>query len=235
MRATAAAAFLLAASVCVQGQSAKERFLRGKELIETNGPDSMGATRHGFEQGIAEVRKAIGEGYEDQIAAYKVLAEAYNDLALVYAQPDSKEQSEIFLLQRQALEKLLELAPGDARIRADYARLLKDVNAEIEAWRDVVADEPNNAEARWRLGVLLVHEGQIDEGMTQLRKMVELADLYPGQTYASVARDHLIDKSRTAEAAEISRLMQKKMEPSLLPKHTVEKLSRLQPGNRRQK
>lgn len=216
-----------------QDQSAAQHFVRGRELIEANGVDSMGSTRKGFEEGLAEVRKAIELGYPDKAAAYKLLANAYNTLALFYAKPDSEEQKRAFLLQKQALEKLLELKPDDPRIRADYARAVKDQEMETAAWRDVVASEPNDAEARWFLGVLLVHNGQIDEGMTHLKKMVELANLYLGQIYVEGARSALIEKGRKAEAAEIARLMERKKDPFLLPRQTVEKLSALTPGEGR--
>ncbi|MCI0540562.1 MAG: hypothetical protein L0Z50_35630 [Verrucomicrobiales bacterium] len=207
------AAFLIAALATAQMQSAKEHFVRGKELIEANGADSMGATRHGLEKGMAEVRQAIDHGYEDQVAAYKLLAHAYNTLALVYAEPDSEEQKQIFLLQRQTLEKLLELKPDDPRIRAEYARVTKDTKAEIAAWRDILASDPNDPQTRYSLGMLLVYDSQADEGARHLKKAVELADPHWARIYGGNARNVLIEKGKRAEADEVLQLMRKKPKP----------------------
>lgn len=224
---------LIGSAATPQDQIAAQHFVRGKKLIEHNGADSMGSTQQGFEEGIAEVRKAIELGYSDRAAAYKLLANAYNTLALFYAKPDSEEQREALLLRRDALEKLLELRPDDPRIRAEYASVIEDKEMGLAAWRDVVAEEPNDAEARLTLGVHLVQRGQIDEGMSHLRKMVELADLYRGQFYVDSAQRALNEKGKKVEAEEIRRLAQRRIAPYLLPNRTIANLGKLQPGEGR--
>lgn len=199
---------------CAQGQSAKEHFVRGKELIEANGADSMGATRQGLEKGMAEVRTAIEQGYEDQVAAYELLAHGYNTLALVYAEPDSEEQKQMVTLQTQTVERLLELRPDDPRIRAEHARLVRDTKKQIAAWRDILATDPNNPDSRYSLGMLLVHDDQLDEGSKQLKKAVELADPHWARIYGANARNVLIQKGRTADADEVLQAMKKKPKPN---------------------
>lgn len=231
--AVAGALLMISLMGSAQEPNLQERFARAKQLIESNGADSTGATRRGLERGIAELRKAIEGGYEDRALAYKLLADAYNTLALVYAGPDSQEQEKIFALRKVALERLLELKPDDPRIRAEYARAAKNKEMEITAWRDVVASGPNDADARWSLGMLLVYDGQIDEGVTHLKKMVEVADLYRGQIYTRRAQDALIEKGRMVDAAEIQGLIEKRNAVYLLLKPTLDKLTQVTPGDGR--
>lgn len=224
---------LSCALASAQEPLAKEHFARGKALIEANCGDCMGRTRQGLEKGISEVLKAIEAGYDDQIAAYKLLAEAYNTLAYVDAGRDPKEQKEVILLQKAALEKVLTLNPGDGPTRVQYARVVGDRKMMIAALREVLAADPNNAEIRNLLGISLVEVGQIEEGVVHLKKSVELANPYWARTYGDRGRALLLDKGKKVEAAEVARVMQEKKQRYLLSSQTLEKLSQLKPGGGR--
>ena len=85
-----------------------------KKLIEGHTcAGCAGATKEGLLEGIAAMQKALDAGYIDRSAALRVLAEAYNVLAEVYARPGSSEKGEALIRRRATLEQLIAFAPND--------------------------------------------------------------------------------------------------------------------------
>src|SRR5688572_20754824 len=98
MKTAATFLFLLLASCTptyeppVSPSGAEPDFSEAKKLIEANCADCAGATKEGLQRGIDGMRKVLDVGYVDRSAALRLLARAYNELSLVYAEPGSIEQ-----------------------------------------------------------------------------------------------------------------------------------------------
>ena len=94
--ALAAMTFILARTSSIgvqQGQqrparpSAAQEFAHAKESIDNaNCIDCEGGTQKGLEEGIAEMKRAIEDGYPDKAAAYKLLDDAYSKYGDVYGE-----------------------------------------------------------------------------------------------------------------------------------------------------
>lgn len=65
----------------VQAKTVQKQFVSGRQLVKSNCIDCTGGTRAGMEEGIRAVEEALQAGYPDQKAAYKLLLNAYDELA----------------------------------------------------------------------------------------------------------------------------------------------------------
>ncbi len=155
----------------------QEHLRRGKELIEANQFDAMGRTKAGLEAGIQELEKAIALGHES-IETYKVLANAYNQMALVYSEAGSAERASYTAKRNTLFKRLYELNPSDPDTLYQYAESLDDDHERIMVYHKLLALAPDRSDARFLLGRLLVLAGQWQEGKIELAKAV-LADRDP--------------------------------------------------------
>lgn len=194
-----------------QEENAEKHFQLGKKLIEVNCGDCMDATRKGLEDGIAELLKSIEMGYPDKIAVYKLIADAYNTLAFVYAVPDSKEQKEIRNKQIEIYKQILRLDPRNQGILYQYALTYEDTNDQLIALQEVLKINPDHADARFAIGILLVQKGQLEDGIKELKKAVDLADSVRLEVYGNRLVDILIQHGRKKEAEEVSKELQEKI------------------------
>jgi hypothetical protein len=171
---------LVTVTSCLAAQDNPEaHFTRGKQLIEKNCGDCAGGSKNGLEEGINEVLKAIDLGYRDPKAAYKVLADAYSTMAIVFATPRSSEEKELFRRRKQMYEKLVSLDPADANTLFEYAKSLAatdDEETQLTALRNVLKLKPNHTGARFFVGVLLLRRGQASQAVTEIRKGLESAE-----------------------------------------------------------
>ncbi len=149
----------------------EEHVRRGKELIEANHYEAVGSTRAGLEAGIQELEKAIALGHES-VEIYRILADAYSQMALVYSKEGSRER-QIFFEKRNALyQKLYELEPDDPDILFLYTESLKNDDEKIGAYRRLLAIAPDRNLARSRLGRLLILKGEWQDGQNEIAKAV---------------------------------------------------------------
>src|SRR5205823_3074225 len=133
--------FLAIPTSLVAQDNPEAHFKRGKELIEQNCGDCAGGSGKGLEEGINEVLKAIDLGYRDPKNAYKVLAGAYNTMAIVFSKPRSSEEKELFQRRKQMYEKLVSLDPTDVNALFEYAKALAptdDEETQLVALRNVL-------------------------------------------------------------------------------------------------
>ena len=200
-----------------QEASAEDRFQRGRQFIEANCGDCMGSTRAGLEQGIGEVSKALELGYPDRLAAHRLLAGAYNTLALVFAQPDSKEQKAAFEERRQVYEKILALDPSDVETRYLYATSLRDKAQKMTQLRKVLELQPDHADARFAVGVLLVEDGRTDDGLIELRKAFDLSGGARAEAYGTRLMQILTALGRKQEAEDIAKKLAEKLKTNKRP------------------
>src|SRR6476646_11470146 len=103
----------------------QKEFARGRQLIQSNCVDCMGGGRPGLEQGIRQVEAALKAGYPDKKAAYKLLLNAYSNLA-TYTEKDPTAHQAYAAKQSEALKKLVELSPKDPEVLKEYADSLQD-------------------------------------------------------------------------------------------------------------
>jgi tetratricopeptide (TPR) repeat protein len=186
-----------------RGQSAEDHFRKGERLIELNCAECLGASKQGLKQGVAEIKRAIETGYKDKAYAYKLLADAYNTLVIVYARYDPKENRIYHDFRQRAYEKAIQLGPRDPKIRYEYAMTLEDAAGQISTLRDVVRLDPNFSDAHLALGAILVQEGRLDEGVAEMKNAIRLADTKQAKDYAERLIDVLNQHGRKEEAKKV--------------------------------
>ena len=201
---------MLAALIACQSEQAvadspgraRALFTQGKTLIENNCGDCRGGTRAGLETGIETMRQAIELGYPNKAEAYKLLTQAYNTLALVYAEPDSAEQKKVQSEQRELYRQLIELDPNDAAIRVEYAILAEDPYERLMQLRQAVEVAPKFAEARFVLAATLIERGDWESGTAEARTAIAQAqDADAAARYGRRIGELLTIAGRPQEAA----------------------------------
>lgn len=179
--ALAAVTFILAAtsSIGVQhGQPRPERpaaaqeFAHAKESIENvNCIDCEGGTQKGLEEGIAEMKRAIADGYADKAAAYKLLDDAYSNMG-TYTEKSPEEHKKYAEEQSKLMPEMLKVGPNDPEILQRYADTLREDDPRKEqVLRRVVALDPRRTTAVYELGLIAAHR-DVTEGLGFLRKAV---------------------------------------------------------------
>jgi tetratricopeptide (TPR) repeat protein len=172
------------APACAQDEATPDqRFRQGKQLIEANCGDCIGSTAVGLEAGIAEVLKALEQRYPDRLTAYKLLARAYGTLGHVFDPPDSDTRRVSLDTQRKFAEKSVELAPSDIEALQIYADSLDDPKQQIEQYRRILALKPDDPDARFSVGSLLLAQGQTAEAVAEIRRAFEAASGDRAETY----------------------------------------------------
>ena len=200
-------------SMTAVAQSAEQNFQKGKQLIDSNCADCMGSTKEALKQGIAEVNKAIEMGYRDKVAAYRLLADAYNTIAVVYSEPGSQEEKTYSDARQDMYLRLIDLDPQNAQFKYEYAINLNDSSKQMAALQDVLKLNPKYADAHFAIGMLLTRTGQVDEGIVELKKAVQLADMDQSKMFGRRLVDTLNGLGRDAEAKQILEELKKDKKP----------------------
>jgi len=156
-----------------QETTPEDHFLRAKKLIEANCGDCMGGTKKGLEEGIAELRKAIQLGYKNK-EAYKLLAEAYNEIVIVYSVRGSAEQKSLIDEKKKIYRQLYELDPNDPEILYLYAELFEDDREKLAMYRKLLERDPKHSDARFVMGLLLIKKGQLKQGANEIKEAILL-------------------------------------------------------------
>ena len=151
-----------------------DHFARGKKLVEDNCIDCMGGTQKGEEEGIRELEMALQADYDNPVAAYKLLADAYANMS-TYAQKNGEAASRAFQEKEYAVyRKLYELAPDDEEVLTNYSRTLTDAKEQTSIYRKILRLSPKNADIRFSLGELLSQQGGVKDGLKEMRQGVML-------------------------------------------------------------
>ncbi len=157
------------------GADAQKLFQEGKRLVEANCGDCADSTRAGLERGVKMLERSLDQGFPHPDRALKLLESAYRGLMLIYAEPDSEERAQLRKRHDQVLERWLAVSPDDPDALLESAHTLDPKASEAIA-RRVLKLEPNRAEADYLLGISLVDQGKVDEGILHLRRAYENAD-----------------------------------------------------------
>ena len=201
------------ASTIAAAESAQEHFEKGKQLIESNCADCMGSTKEALKQGVTEVSKALELGYGDKVAAYKLLADAYNTLAVVYSEPGSEEEKIYSTARQDAYLRLIDLDPQNVQFKYEYAINLSDNTKQLAALQDVLKLNPKYPDAHFAIGMLLTRTGQVDEGIVELKKAMQLADTDQAKLFGRRLIDILNGLGRDAEAKQVLEDLKKEKKP----------------------
>ena len=153
----------------------QKEFVRGRHLIQSNCVDCMGGGRPGLEQGIQLVESALKSGYPDKKAAYKLMLDAYSNLA-TYTEKDPPAHKAYAEKQSETLKKLVELSPKDPEVLKEYADSLQDPDEKAPVLARIVALNPNLTAAQYELGLITTRKGKTAEGI----QMVEDAIAHQG-------------------------------------------------------
>jgi|SRR5882724_1700465 len=149
----------------------QKEFARGRHLIESNCVDCMGGGRAGMEQGIRQVEAALKAGYSNKKAAYKLLLNAYSNLA-TYTEKDPPAHQAYAEKRTQALRKLLELSPKDPEVLKEYADSLQDPDEKAAVLAKIVQLNPNLTDARYELGLITARKGKTAEGIQMVEDAI---------------------------------------------------------------
>jgi hypothetical protein len=181
-------------------------FAEGKKLIEANCADCAGATKEGLQRGIDVMRDALDTGYVDRAAGLRLLAQAYNELALVYSEPDSVEHGQALARRRAVLEQLVAFAPGDPGVHYEYVMTFSDRDQRILSLREILAVHSDHEPTRFGLAMSLAErQGSEAEAAGLLKGLVESAEAERAVTYATRLHEVLLKLGRKTEAEDLAR------------------------------
>lgn len=152
-------------------QNAAQEFTHAKELIEiVNCIDCEGGTQKGLEEGIAEMKRVIADGYADKAAAYKLLDDAYTNMG-TYTEKNPKEHEKYAEEQSRLMPEMLKVAPNDPEVLQRYADTLHDDAKKEQVLRRVVELDPKRTTAGYDLGLITARH-DANEGLGLLTKAV---------------------------------------------------------------
>jgi hypothetical protein len=181
-------------------------FGQAKKLIEANCADCAGATKEGLVEGIDAMQKALEVGYVDRAGGLRLLARAYNDLALVHSKPDSIEQGQALARRRAVLEQLVAFSPKNPDVRYEYVMTLSDPTQRILALREILAVEPLHEDTRFGLATSLAEQkGSEPEAVKLLAELVESSDPQRSLTYAKRLHALFLQLGRKTEASALAK------------------------------
>lgn len=181
-------------------------FSQAKKLIEANCAGCAGATKEGLVRGIDAMRKVLDIGYVDRAAALRLLAGAYNALALVYTEPGSIEQGDASARRRAVLEQLIAFAPNDPAVRYEYAMTMSDREQRILALREILAVNPRHEDTRFGLAMSLAERKENEsEAALLLKDLVDSTGPERAITYARRLHGVLLQLGRKTEAESLAR------------------------------
>jgi hypothetical protein len=153
----------------------QKEFVRGRHLIQSNCVDCMGGGRPGLEEGIQLVESALKSGYPDKKAVYKLLLNAYSNLA-TYTEKDPPAHQAYAEKQSETLKKLVELSPKDPEVLKEYADSLQNPDEKAAVLAKIIALNPNLTSAQYELGLITARKGKTADGI----QMVEDAIAHQG-------------------------------------------------------
>jgi tetratricopeptide (TPR) repeat protein len=180
----------------------------GRALIERNCGDCMGSSAQGLRQGIQKVEKALEMGLPDPAEGYRLLANAYGQLARVFLTPDSAEQLEVLDKQRQAYERLVKVEPKNVEILYEYAFSLRDEEARASVLRRILDIQPDYLDALFALGRYEAERGD-PKGIGRMRRAFNDAKGEHALEYGESLLAVLQQQGRTDEAQEVARRLEK--------------------------
>lgn len=180
----------------------------GRALIESNCGDCMGSSAQELRRGIQKVERALELGSPDRAEIYRLLADAYGQMALVFLAPDSAEQSELLEKQRQAYERLVEIEPRNVDLLYEYAFALRDDAARAGILRRILDIQPGHAEALFALGRYEAERGD-SKGLADMRRAFDMAEGEKALEYGEGLLAILQQQGRAEEAREIARRLDK--------------------------
>lgn len=157
-----------------QGAAAKpgqEQFVRGRQLIQANCVDCMGGSRAGIEQGVREIGDALKAGYVNKKAAYKLLLNAYADLA-TYTEKDPAANQAYATRRFEVLKKLVDLSPQDSKVLKEYADNLQSPDEKAPVLAKIVELNPSLIDARYELGLITAEKGNTSEGIAMVEEAI---------------------------------------------------------------
>jgi hypothetical protein len=182
-----------------------EALLReGRALVEKNCGDCMGSSPEALQQGIRKVELALEAGLADRAEAYRLLADAWSQMAYVFLKPDSAEQSEAREKQRLALGELVELEPRNVDLLYEYAFALPDDESRSGVLRRILEIEPDHVEALFALGQLEVEHGD-PKGLARMRRAFDKSQGEQALEYGEGLIAMLQQKGKAEEVREVAR------------------------------
>jgi len=165
------------------------QFLRGRSIIQ-----NLGRTEGA--DNIAEIEKAVGffdsaiSDYPSLIDAYAMLAEAYRHLLREYEQSSELDKTKAKEAE-SAFQDVLNSMPRLGRqLSSDVNRMLGVISEKMEKerlYRAAISINPNNADAYFELGDILISNGLRYEGADFIRKSQQLDPLDPHKAIAMSA------------------------------------------------
>jgi tetratricopeptide (TPR) repeat protein len=131
----------------------------------------MGGNRTGMEEGVRDIEEALKAGYPNQKAAYKLLLNAYDNLA-TYTEKDPPAQQANSEKRSEVLKKLVALSPHDPEILKEYAESLQNPEEKAEVLAKVVELNPNLTDARYELGLITAQQGKTAAGIQMVKEAI---------------------------------------------------------------
>lgn len=150
---------------------ALRHFEKGKQLIENNCIDCMGGNLQGMEQGIKEIEAAINAGYQDKKTAYKLLSDAYANMA-TYRGKYPEEEKAYFAKREEVDRRLYSLYPNDPEVLDRYAQTVHNDVEKIEVLRRLLKIKASPG-SKFELGYLLLKQNKVSEGLPLVRSAIE--------------------------------------------------------------
>jgi len=169
-----AKAEFLIAKYSSDDMTANEHFELGKSLIEANHYDSMGSTQEGMEVGIKQMKEAIRLKCADLKTANIILANAYDQMLVVYPKENS-DADRIRVAERdEILLQLYKLYPDDLQILDMYAGRLQNKAEKFVVYKHMKEIAPQLPDPHFMLGILNIEAGNLIEGVEEIKTWLSL-------------------------------------------------------------
>lgn len=153
----------------------------GRRAIEANCRTCYPATREGLLGGIELVRDALEAGYPDRARAQLLLANAYRTMAYAYER-DPAVGTDWFSEYREAAAEAARLGPENSAALLIYVDSLAPED-QPPVLRRVLEIEPDNVDASFMLGMILIDAGDVDGATPYLLSVARNAMGLSGQHY----------------------------------------------------
>lgn len=182
------------------GETAAERFARGRALVEDNCGEAYPKSRKVLEDGIADILAAVREGV-DTADAHRLLACAYATLGSRFATPD--ERLKLASKELEALRSAATRDPRDVTTRLEIAALTADQQEALDAYEAVLGIAPDHAVALYASGKLLLRRNQTEKALERLERAGEMANPRQARAWGGDVVRILREQGRRARAEEL--------------------------------
>lgn len=182
------------------GETAAERFARGRALIEDNCGEAYPKSRKVLEDGIADLLAAVHQGV-DTADAHRLLACAYGTLGSRFAIPD--ESVKLASKELEALRGAATRDPRDVPTRLRIAALTADKQEALDAYEAVLGIAPDHAVALYGSGELLLRRNQTEKALERLERVGEMANPREARAWAGDVVRILREHGRRARADQL--------------------------------